>query len=77
MSRPRADDLDLLARAVEVLRAEPELAARPEELRMRLGARRSRVRAVLSALRRFEGTQLPAARRGRPKKSAPNSEGGS
>jgi len=70
--RPSADRLDLLDRCVDLLVADPSLAARPGELRDLLHAREASVRSVLRALRRLEGISLPPARLGRPEKCGPN-----
>jgi hypothetical protein len=70
--RPSADRLDLLDRAVDLLVADPSLAARPGELRALLRAREADVRRLLRALRRVGDVELPPARLGRPQKCGLN-----
>jgi hypothetical protein len=70
--RPAADRLDLLDRCVDLLVADPSLAARPGELRSLLHAREADVRRLLRALRRIEDAELPPARHGRPQKCGRN-----
>jgi hypothetical protein len=74
--RPAADRLELLDRCVDLLVADPNLAAHPGELRTLLHAREADVRRLLKALRRLGDVDLPPARRGRPQKCGRNPQAG-
>jgi hypothetical protein len=74
--RPPADRIVLLERMVDLLVADPTLAARPGDLRDLLEANAAVVRRMLRALRKLDAS-LPQARRGRPSKCGPKSRSGS